>query len=65
MFNILSSLTKAAVAVVATPVALAVDVLTLPASSMDPHRGPFDRTEEMLDAVGKNISAAVKEDQND
>jgi hypothetical protein len=35
------------------------DVLTLPASSLDPHRGPFDRTEHMAAACGKCITDAI------
>jgi hypothetical protein len=59
----LINLTKAAVAVVATPVALVADVLTLPASSMDPYRGPFDRTGRMLNRVGECIDEATKPEQ--
>lgn len=59
MFGIFEDLTKAAVATVVTPVALVADVLTLPASAMDPNRGAFDRTEAMLDAVGDNLNKAV------
>lgn len=44
MLRTLTNLTKAVAAVVATPVAILADVVTLPASSWDPHRGPFDRT---------------------
>lgn len=60
MFSMLSNIAKATVAVVVSPVALAVDIVTLPASSCDFNRGPFDRTEKMLDAAGKAISDAVK-----
>lgn len=59
MFGIFEDLAKAAVATAATPVALVADVLTLPASSMDPKRGAFDRTGAMLDAVGENLNNAV------
>lgn len=60
MFNTLSNLAKAAVATVLTPVAVVADVLTLPASSMDPHRGPFDRTEAMLKSAGECFQEAIK-----
>lgn len=57
MFGILL---KAAVAVVAAPVALVVDIVTLPASAEHPTRGAFDRTADMLDASDYNIKQAVK-----
>jgi len=60
MFGVLESLAKAAVATVATPVALVVDVVTLPDSAMDLNKGPFDRTGKMLDAIGENLSNAVE-----
>jgi hypothetical protein len=59
MINLFTNVLKAAVAVVVTPVAIVADVLTLPASSMDPHRGPFDRTASMLGAAGDCIKAAI------
>jgi hypothetical protein len=62
MFGMLTNVAKAAVSVVAAPIALAVDVVTLPASSMDPHCGAFDRTAELLDNVGDCITKAVKPD---
>ena len=59
MFSILTNLTKSAVAVVATPVALVADVLTLPSSAMD-GRDAFGKTGQMLDAAGKAITEATK-----
>ena len=56
----LGSLLKAAVAIVAAPVALVVDIVTLPASAEHPTRGAFDRTAAMLDAAGDNMKQAVK-----
>jgi hypothetical protein len=56
---LLTNLAKAAVAAALTPVAVVADVLTLPASSLDPHRGPFDRTEHMVAACGKCITEAI------
>lgn len=60
MFNVLTNLTKAAIAVAATPLAVTADVLTLPASSFDPHRGAFDRTAKLLDAAGDCFNEAIK-----
>ena len=56
----LGNLIKAAVAVAAAPVALVVDIVTLPASAEHPTRGAFDRTTAMLDAAGDNMKQAVK-----
>lgn len=64
MLNMLTNLTNAAVAVVASPLAIAADVLTLPASSMDPHRGPFDRTAKVLSAAGQCFKEAVKPEKS-
>lgn len=60
MFNLLTNLVKAAVAVAASPVAATVDLVTLPASSLDPQRGPFDRTADLLKTAGECIDEAVK-----
>lgn len=58
------NLFKAAVATVATPVALVADVVTLPASALDHRKNPFERTESMIKAVSDNVVKAVdpKED---
>lgn len=56
----LDNLLKAAVAIVAAPVALVVDIVTLPASAEHPTRGAFDRTAAMLDAAGDNMKQTVK-----
>jgi hypothetical protein len=58
-----ANLLKAAIGVVVSPVAIVVDLLTLPASSMDPHRGPFDRTDKILTAVGRCVRNAVEPKQ--
>ena len=57
----LVQLFKAAVGVTLSPVALVIDILTLPASA-DNHRnqGPFHRTAGMLSEAGKNVDSAVK-----
>lgn len=54
-----TNLLKAAVAVVVTPVALVADIVTLPASAEDLHRGPFDRTASMLKTAADNVNKAV------
>lgn len=60
MFNVLTNLTKAAVAVAVTPVALVADIVTLPASAEDPRRGPFDNTAGTLGAALDNLKEAIK-----
>ena len=60
MFGMIESLAKAAVATVATPVALAVDIVKIPVTAGELNKGPFDNTSAMLKAVGDNVSDAVK-----
>ena len=60
MFSMLSNLTKAAVAVTLSPVALAVDIVTLPDSASSFDRGPFDRTANLLGTAGECVKRAVK-----
>lgn len=60
MFETLTNLAKAAAAVVISPAAVVADVLTLPASSLDPHRGPFDRTAKVLNAAGQCAMEAIR-----
>jgi hypothetical protein len=59
MFGMLTSLAKAAVGAVVAPVALAADVVTLPATAGDLHRGPFDSTPKVLSNTMKNLQDAV------
>lgn len=59
MFDSLINLTKAAASVALTPVAVAVDVLTLPATSMDLNRGPFDNTAALLKNAGECTKQAL------
>ena len=61
--GILSNLTKAALNVAVSPVALVVDLATLPASSLD-LKGPFDRTADCLKRAGKCVEAAVEPDRD-
>lgn len=56
IFNLL----KIAVAVVAAPVAIIADIVTIPASSCDLRRGAFDKTSSVLDSIAKNFNEAVK-----
>lgn len=56
MFGMLESLTKAAVAVVATPVAIAADVVTLGGTLTDRKES---YTGEMLDKVKDNLDDAI------
>jgi uncharacterized protein YgiB involved in biofilm formation len=59
MFNMLGNLTKAAVSVALTPVALAVDVVMIPQSCADLD-GPFDRTAALLKNAAECVEEAVK-----
>lgn len=59
MFGMLTNLTKAALAVAVSPVALAVDIVTLPASAGS-NNGPFDRTTAVLGAAGDAVTKAIK-----
>ena len=61
--GILSNLTKAALNVAVSPVALVVDLATLPASACD-LSGPFDRTAGCLKRAGKCVEAAVEPDSD-
>lgn len=60
MFDTLTKLTKAAVAVTLSPVALAVDIVTLPVSAENGDE-PFKRTEKLLSSAGENVSKALKD----
>lgn len=57
--SIFANLTKACIGVVAAPVMIVADVLTLPSSAMD-GRGPFDRTAKTLGAAGDALAEAIK-----
>lgn len=59
MFDILTNVVKAGLAVVASPVALVADLATLPSSSFD-GKPPFGRTGKLLGTAGDCITAAVK-----
>lgn len=57
--RMLGNLLKAAVAVTLSPVALVVDIVTLPASA-EADNGAFDRTAVLLKSAGENVRQAVK-----
>jgi hypothetical protein len=61
MFGILEKLTKATIAVALSPVALAVDIVTLPLSAENGDDA-FGRTGKLLDSAGDNIKKAVSSD---
>jgi hypothetical protein len=59
MFGFLGNLTKAVVAVALTPVAVVVDVVTLPASADRGDDHPFGLTAKLLNSAGKNVEKAI------
>lgn len=56
MFEMLTKLTKATVAVALTPIAVVADIVTLPANETD----PFGKTAGLMDSVAKNVKDALK-----
>jgi hypothetical protein len=64
MFKMLSNLAKAAVSVAVTPVTAAVDILTIPDSACDPHKGVFDRTAKKLQQAADALDEAVKPEKD-
>jgi hypothetical protein len=58
MFGMLESLTKSIVATALTPVALAVDIVTLPMSATDGDK-PFSNTESLIDSAKDNFNKAI------
>jgi hypothetical protein len=62
MFGLLGNLTKAAVAVALTPIALVVDIVTLPASAYRGDDHPFGRIGHLLNAAGKSVNKALDSD---
>lgn len=59
MFGMLESLTKAAVGVVVTPVALVADTVAIIPDSVD-GKDPFTRTGHVLDTIGENVKNAIE-----
>lgn len=59
MFGMLEKLTKAAVAIAVTPVAVAVDVVMIPFDAENKSE-VFSRTGDLLKSAGDNVSDAVK-----
>lgn len=61
MFDMLKNLTKAAVAVVVTPVDVVVDLATaIPRASDKPHEDLFAGTQKRLTQAGQALDAALK-----
>lgn len=58
MFSMLTNLTKAAVAVVATPVAVAVDVVKLPVTAFE-NKDPFEHTRKKIDQASDAFDRSV------
>lgn len=58
MFDILTNVLRAGVAVVVTPVAVVADIVTLPASAYD-DKPAFGHTSAVLGAAGDCIKAAI------
>ena len=54
------SLLRAAVGVALLPVAAVVDVVKLPVTALDPHKGPFDSTETVAKSVADNVKDALE-----
>lgn len=61
MFGLLSNLASAAIKVAVLPVAVVVDVATLPASAMDLRKGAFDRSAKVVDSIGDSVDKALEE----
>lgn len=62
MFKLFTNLTKAAVGVALTPVALAKDVVMLPARACDLEH-PFKSTKAMLNNVSECVDEAIKPEE--
>jgi hypothetical protein len=60
LLNLAEGITKVAVGVVVTPVALVKDIVTLPLNADDYHKGPFDSTSKALGLIGEGIDDATK-----
>ena len=60
MFRMMENLLRGAAGVVLSPMAAVVDVVTLPESSLDPHRGPFERTNKILKTINEYFNKTLK-----
>lgn len=60
MLSMFENLTKAAVSAVMVPVGVVADVVSLPASSLDPYRKPFGYTERLLENARDCFNEATK-----
>ena len=63
MFSMIRNLTRATISVAVTPIAVVVDVLTLPASA-EYNKPPFGLTEALLKNAGKCVKEAVTPDKD-
>lgn len=61
MFSMLKNLTKVAVSVAVSPIALVTDIVTSPETGYTGKR-PFRRTESVIDSAKDAFKAAVKQD---
>lgn len=64
LFNALTNVAKAGIAVVASPAAMVADFVTLPSSAYD-NKHPFHRTGRMFDAAAKCMAEATKPTKDD
>ncbi len=60
MLGLLMNITKAAVAVAITPVAIVVDIVRIPETSTEIHGEMFGLTGKLLKNAAKNINEATK-----
>ena len=58
MFGIFKDITKTAISVASTPIAIAVDIVKLPVTSYE-NKDPFENTNAVLGAAKKNFSNVI------
>jgi len=59
MFGMLEKLTKAAVSVALTPVAVVVDTVMIPFDASSSNPDAYSRTANLLKNAGENVSKAI------
>jgi len=62
MFGIITNLTKAAVAVALSPVAVAVDIVRLPITAEEGADHPFQATGSLFNSAAKSVNKAIDGD---
>jgi hypothetical protein len=62
MFGIFTNLTKAALNVAVTPLAVAKDIVSLPVTAYE-DKNPFESTSKVLDNVSKSLNKALDPDE--